>query len=348
MRFGVFDQNDWRGGSVAEQYAMRLELISLYEELGFYCYHMSEHHGTPLSTAPSPSVFLAAVSQRTKNLNFGPLVYLLPVYNPLRLTEEICMLDNLSNGRFQFGVGRGASPHEIGYLGVAADDMQPMYAEALDIILSGLAKGVVNHRGRFWNYDNVELSLQPVQRPHPPLWVAMGGAPDSAVWPAHHGAHIVVGAPAVKARAVFERYIAERKAVSGHVTTDPFMGLNRWIVVMDSDEEAIQIASRAWKLFYSYFIKLWLRHGGTPAIKLSENFEQMLASGTVIVGSPDTVRARLADQITTSGANFISGVFAFGDLSFSEVETSVRMFAEAVMPELTLIGRNAHASLLVA
>lgn len=97
MQFGVFDQNDWSGRPIVEQYEERLSLAALYEESGFYCYHMSEHHGTPLSTTPSPSVFLAALSQRTTRLRFGPLVFLLPGYNPLRLIEEIGMLDNLSH-----------------------------------------------------------------------------------------------------------------------------------------------------------------------------------------------------------------------------------------------------------
>jgi alkanesulfonate monooxygenase SsuD/methylene tetrahydromethanopterin reductase-like flavin-dependent oxidoreductase (luciferase family) len=111
MKFGIFDHMDRSGAPFGEQYESRLQLIEAYDRGGFYAYHVAEHHGTPLGYSPSPSVFLAAVAQRTKRLHFGPLVYLLPLYHPLRLIEEICMLDQMSGGRFELGVGRGVSPH---------------------------------------------------------------------------------------------------------------------------------------------------------------------------------------------------------------------------------------------
>ena len=107
MDFGIFDHVDRNASSLPEQYEQRMRLVELYDQLGFYGYHIAEHHSTPLGMAPSPSVYLASVIQRTRRLRIGPLVYLLPLYNPLRLLEEICMLDNLSGGRMQVGVGRG-------------------------------------------------------------------------------------------------------------------------------------------------------------------------------------------------------------------------------------------------
>ena len=118
MQFGVFDQNDLGTLPLADQYENRLRLIEFYDRSGFRTYHMSEHHSTPLSMTPSPSVFLAAVAQRTQRIRLGPLVYVLPMHHPLRLAEEICMLDHLSRGRFEWGVGRGASPHELEDFGV--------------------------------------------------------------------------------------------------------------------------------------------------------------------------------------------------------------------------------------
>ena len=107
LAFGVFDHLDASGAPLRDFYEDRLKLVELYDRLGFYCYHVAEHHSTPLGMAPSPSVFLSAVAQRTKRLNFGPLVYTLPLYHPIRLIEEICMLDQMSGGRFQFGTGQG-------------------------------------------------------------------------------------------------------------------------------------------------------------------------------------------------------------------------------------------------
>src|SRR6201995_2883954 len=162
MKFGVFDQNDRSGLPLAEQYENRLALAELYDRLRFHFFHMSEHHGTPLSTTPSPSVWMAALSQRTRRLRLCPLVYLLPTYNPARLYEEICMLDHLSGGRFEFGIGRGASPHE------------------LDAREGGFPQGSVTTTGEFWSLNAYAVEMKPLQHPRPPMWYAVG-SPDSVV-----------------------------------------------------------------------------------------------------------------------------------------------------------------------
>src|SRR5919199_4319743 len=93
VRFSLFDHLDESGRGQGETYRERLKMIEVAEEAGFYCYHLAEHHGTELSTVPSPALFLAAVAQRTHRLRLGPLGYVVPTYNPLRLLEEISMLD---------------------------------------------------------------------------------------------------------------------------------------------------------------------------------------------------------------------------------------------------------------
>src|SRR5499427_11123681 len=115
MKFGVFDHLDRNDLALRDYYESRLRIAEAYDKHGFYAYHIAEHHSTPLGMAASPSVFLAAVAQRTQRLRFGPLVYALPLYHPLRMIEEICMLDQLSQGRFELGVGRGISPIETSF-----------------------------------------------------------------------------------------------------------------------------------------------------------------------------------------------------------------------------------------
>src|SRR3954469_5857723 len=129
LSFGVFDHLDSSGAPLREFYEDRLNLTELYDRLGFYCYQVAEHHSTPLGMAPSPSVFLSALAQRTKRINFGPLVYTLPLYHPIRLIEEICMLDQMSGGRFQFGVGKGISPIEVRYYGLDPEKLGSMFIE---------------------------------------------------------------------------------------------------------------------------------------------------------------------------------------------------------------------------
>src|SRR4029434_1346292 len=110
MEFGIFDYLDRNSLPLNEFYEARLKLIEAYERAGFYAYHVAEHHSTPIGLAPSPSVFLSAVAQRTSRLRFGPMVYAVPLHHPLRLIEEICMVDQLSGGRLEIGFGRGSSP----------------------------------------------------------------------------------------------------------------------------------------------------------------------------------------------------------------------------------------------
>ena len=117
MQFGVFDHLDRCDGSLADFYADRLAIVDAYDRAGFYAYHLAEHHSTPLGMAPSPSVFLSAVAQRTRRLRFGPLVWAMPLHHPLRLIEEICMLDQLSGGRLELGFGRGSVAVELEYYG---------------------------------------------------------------------------------------------------------------------------------------------------------------------------------------------------------------------------------------
>ena len=129
-------------------YEDRLKLIEAYDRAGIYGYHCAEHHSTPLGMAPSPSVYLAAIGQRTRRLRFGPLVYTLALYHPLRLAEEICMLDQMSRGRFLLGIGKGISPIEVGYYGVDYKNADKMFAESLAIIMQALTKKTRGFRGR--------------------------------------------------------------------------------------------------------------------------------------------------------------------------------------------------------
>src|SRR5919204_750759 len=113
VRFSMFDWLDESGRDQGETYAERLRMLELADRSGFYCYHLAEHHATELSTVPSPNLFLSAVAQRTRRLRLGPLSYVLPRYEPLRLLEEVCMLDQLSGGRGGLGVSPGPT-HEQG------------------------------------------------------------------------------------------------------------------------------------------------------------------------------------------------------------------------------------------
>jgi alkanesulfonate monooxygenase SsuD/methylene tetrahydromethanopterin reductase-like flavin-dependent oxidoreductase (luciferase family) len=334
MKFGVFDHMDDAGVPLGEQFEARLRLIEAYDRAGFHAYHLAEHHATPLGMAPAPSVFLAAVAQRTRRLRFGPLVYTLALHHPLRLAEEICMLDHLSGGRLEVGIGRGISAFELGYFGVDAAQAHGIYREALDVVLQALHGPSVTFAGAHFRFTDVPIEMAPVQRPHPPLWYGVS-RPDGLEWPVAHGVNIVTNTPAERARPITERYRALWRAAGKPDAALPLLGMNRHIVIADSDEAALAAAKRAYARWYASFMKLWIKHGATPPnAPYPATFEALQAMGLGVVGAPDTVRAVLARQVAESGISYLCCRFAFGDLRLDESMRSLDLFVRAVMPAL--------------
>ena len=141
MDLGIFDHLDRRDMPVADFYEHRLRLLEKYDAAGVYSYHLAEHHATPLGLAPMPGIFLAAATQRTRRIRLGPCVYCLPLYNPLWQIEEVCMLDHLSRGRFDFGVGRGIVPYEMAFFDLHHLETEDIYRETLEIVPRYLITG---------------------------------------------------------------------------------------------------------------------------------------------------------------------------------------------------------------
>lgn len=334
MKFGIFDHLDRRDVPLHQYYADRLQLVSLYDRLGFYAYHVAEHHATPLGMAPSPSVFLSSVAQRTQRLRFGPLVYTLPLYHPLRVAEEICMLDHLSSGRLQVGVGRGISPIEVGYYGVDPVKSQSMYIESYAVVMKALTHAVLDHHGEHYSFREVPIELRPLQQPHPPIWYGVGNA-DGADWCVAHRVNAVVNGPIPRVREITDRMRVKWQN-AGHAESDlPLMGTSRHIVVADSDAAAQAIATRAYARWYASFMYLWQRHGSVPQFTpFPEHFRDAQKMGLAIAGSPATVRELLGVQIEQTGVNYLLSRFAFGDLSLPESTLSAQLFAQEVVPAL--------------
>jgi alkanesulfonate monooxygenase SsuD/methylene tetrahydromethanopterin reductase-like flavin-dependent oxidoreductase (luciferase family) len=332
MEFGVFDQNDQGIYPLGEQYEKRLKLMEFYDQAGFRTYHMSEHHSTPLSMTPSPSVFLAAAAQRTKRLRLGPLVYVLPAHHPLRLAEEICMLDHLSGGRLDVGVGRGASPHELEHFGADPDQAPAMYVEAYNVIKQSLTQPEVNFKGKYFTFENVPIEMKSAQLPHPPFWYAVP-TPEGAVWPAQNGINIVCGGPVAKVREIAERYHAEWVAAGNAPDDIPLIGINRFVVAADTDQQAWELGRRAWPVFYRNFMTLWKKHGTQPRYaRVPEDFDSAVQNRAAIVGSPATIRDAVRGMADEAGVSYFIAQFSFGDLSHEEVLHSASIFAREVLP----------------
>jgi alkanesulfonate monooxygenase SsuD/methylene tetrahydromethanopterin reductase-like flavin-dependent oxidoreductase (luciferase family) len=333
MEFGIFDHLDRGPTPLNDFYRERLDLIDVYDRAGFYAYHLAEHHATPLGMAPSPSVFLAAVAARTRRLRFGPLVYALPLHHPLRLIEEICMLDQMSGGRLEIGFGRGASPIETALYGQKPAEAERIYAEALEVVLRGLTQPALDFHGEFFSYDGVPMELAPLQKPHPPVWYGVH-SDDSAERAARRGLNIVSLDSAQKTRGFTERYRKVWRERRGESPAAPKLGIGRFIVVGGSDREALAVARRAYLVWHRSFNHLFRLRGGAPIHQRPPVFDDLPEAGQGIAGGPETVRAYLQSQLAESGANYLVGQFAFGDLSLEEALHSVKMFTRQVMPLL--------------
>ena len=329
MKFGVFDHLDRNDLPLQAFYAERLKIVEAYDRHGFHAYHTAEHHATPLGLAASPSVFLAAVAQRTQKLRFGPLVYTLPLHHPLRLVEEICMLDQLSKGRFELGVGRGISPIETAYYGVDPAHRQKIYLETLQILRQALTSRTLTFHGEFYDYADIPMELEPFQKPHPPFWSGVG-TPDGGESAGRIGFNMVANAPTAQVRAITDRY---RAAFAG--THSPLLGLARFVIMGETDDEALAIARRAYPLWHKHFHHLFQLHGTSPAGgDRPPQFDQIKDGGRGIAGSPATVTRMIRSQMEEAGTNYFVGQFAFGDLTSTEVLRTIDLFAREVMPAL--------------
>jgi alkanesulfonate monooxygenase SsuD/methylene tetrahydromethanopterin reductase-like flavin-dependent oxidoreductase (luciferase family) len=332
MLYGVFDHLDRGALPLDEFYNNRLALIEAYERAGFYAYHLAEHHGTPIGMAPSPNVFLAAVAQRTRVLRFGPLVYALPLHHPLRLIEEICMLDQLSGGRLEIGFGRGASAIENSFFGRKPAEAERVYTEALEIVLRGLAERKVNFKGEFFSFDNVPLALEPMQSPHPPVWYGVHSV-ESAERAARRGLNIVSLDSARETRDFAAAYRRTWRELDREGAL-PKIGLSRFVVIAEDAGAALAAARRAYASWHRSFYYLYSTFGGAPKHPRPPTFDELMEAGEAVAGTPEQARAFFQKQMEESTVTYLIGQFAFGDLSLDESLRSVELFSRYVMPAI--------------
>jgi alkanesulfonate monooxygenase SsuD/methylene tetrahydromethanopterin reductase-like flavin-dependent oxidoreductase (luciferase family) len=344
MEVGLFDHIEFGERPMATLFDERLAFIQAADAAGFYCLHLAEHHATPLNMVPVPGVFLGAVARLTKQIRLGPLVYLLPLYSPLRMIEEICMLDHLSHGRLEVGVGRGVSPFELKYHKVEHDQSREIFIDAFKCVSAGLTADELTYSGPHYSYDRVPIALRPLQQPHPPFWYGSSGAEGSA-WAGEHGLHFVTLGPNDFAKAnidTFKDAFAKRGRAaqpkpefSGGVA----IGVQRHIFVDETDEKAERWAKPAMELHLNHLNWLRNKHGVTAtAVRMrnvrGNSYEECVAEGTVIAGSPSKVRAEIERQMAQIGANYLLTYMFLGAMSLAEATRSLALFKAEVMPAI--------------
>jgi len=344
MHFGMFDWLDEnRNLTLAEMYDQRLAMAELADELGFWCYHVAEHHGTPLCMWPSPNLMLSAMAQRTSRLRLGPLVQLITLYHPVRVIEEICMLDNLSHGRLELGFGRGTSASEVAMFNVDHAESRDIYREAQDIILAGLTQDVVDYEGHYFNVRNLSVPMRPFQKPYPPLWYPTSN-PDSVPWVGAQGFNTLFSFtfPSIEQsaeqiaiyRANLETHQHDAGRLNGHVAS-PKWGFNRHIYIADTDAQALEEARVPHAEFtHNYTTRPNLPTGGKDRDRVRPDFDAAVQQGMIFVGSPDTVRQQVQRYVDVLGVNYVVGVFGFGNMTTEQILHSMRLFGEEVMPHI--------------
>ncbi|GIX47550.1 MAG: hypothetical protein KatS3mg131_1761 [Candidatus Tectimicrobiota bacterium] len=190
MRFGIVLSVPWMPGSDPSQcFAEGLEEAELAEDLGFDSVWVTEHHFSLHGLCSGITPFLAALAMRTRRLRIGAAVFVLPLWNPVRLAEDVAVLDHLSGGRIEFGVGTGYRLDEFRGFNVSPDLSREMGREALETILRlWTADGPVTWEGKYYRVNDVAVHPPPRQQPHPPVWFAANSAPTIA-YVAEHGFH---------------------------------------------------------------------------------------------------------------------------------------------------------------
>lgn len=348
MKIGLFDHLERvEDRTLATQFDERLAFIAAADEAGFYCLHVAEHHSSRLNMAPEPTVWLAAVARETKQIRMGPLVYLLTLYSPLRLAEEICMLDHLSKGRLELGVGRGVSPFELNFHKIDHDESREIFFDAYDCLKEALTNDEFSYDGKYFNYKDVPMTLRPLQQPYPPVWYGSSNT-IGATWAGEQGLHFAANGPtetALENITAYRTALATRGAPAHpkpEFSGGGAIGLLRHIYVAETDEEALRIAKPA--LEYHAASLNWLREraGGDnfakrAGIHRGADFGSWESMGMAIAGSPDTVRKKLEEQIETLGINYLIGYLFFGTMTLDDAMRSQRLFVSEIMPHLEKI-----------
>ena len=349
IAFGVFDHIERGGKDPHDLFEWRLRLLEQYDAAGFFCYHVAEHHGTPLGMAPSPGLFLAAAAQRTRRIHLGPLVYLLPLYNPLRLVGEICMLDHISGGRLEVGVGRGVSPFELAYYGVSFMDSREIFEEALAVVVKGLRNERLTHRGPHYRFDGVPMELRPKQSPNPPFWYGVS-SPESLHLAARYGMHMVGGGPLSVLKNLTAAYREEVGRVRGGEAdlnpqaASPRVGAIRHIYVTRDEGEIAQVAAPAYQVYYNNITKLWRDFRTLPDYGFTPDLEIARKADVAIVGSAGQVRDEVGRFFEQSGCNYLVLSFAWGGLNQDQSRRSLDLFVEKVMPDFAKSAPAASAA----
>jgi alkanesulfonate monooxygenase SsuD/methylene tetrahydromethanopterin reductase-like flavin-dependent oxidoreductase (luciferase family) len=333
VKFGIFDWVEASSRPAHEVYEHKLALAAAADAAGFHAFMVAEHQGTPLSMDGSPSLLLSAMFQRTRRLRAGALTFCLPWYDPFRFYNEVSMLDQMSGGRLELGVGRGVSPIESRIFGLkSAEESRERYRETLDVFFQACRTDILRFRD-----EDIQLQVKPLQKPYPPLWFPSSNR-DGIDFTARHGYHTAFLGRLADARPHFERYRevwAKHRNDPGrhnaHVA-EPFLAKTQHLVIAETDAEAEKLGLEAYWKWAGHLHHL-TRARGLPDVHKNDPYAED-SSHRLIAGSPRTVAEKLAEMVGHTSINYLLCIFSFGDLAPAHAMRSLALFAREVMPAL--------------
>jgi alkanesulfonate monooxygenase SsuD/methylene tetrahydromethanopterin reductase-like flavin-dependent oxidoreductase (luciferase family) len=343
-------------------YAEHLDAWEELDRLGYDGVGFNEHHCSPYGLMNSPNLLAAAAAQRTKKLKL--LIYgnLLPLHEPLRLAEELAMLDCMSGGRLISGFARGI-PREYQVHNVPLSQSRARFEEAFDIITGAWRDEVFSYEGRFWSYKDVALWPRPVQEPRPPIWMPIVGSKESIEFAARHNLPITPGlGRSLGLRDDIIRYYTRCLQAAGHRITPGHLSLGISAYVADTKAQAV----REMGPYHLYFNRTLFSHGNFTETERQRETGYASAQSTDYVspenrraaefaradfrnltmedvarqaeampwGTPDEVAARIIAAADGAGADTVQVSLNRGVLPHEMFIEQIRRFAREVLPAL--------------
>jgi alkanesulfonate monooxygenase SsuD/methylene tetrahydromethanopterin reductase-like flavin-dependent oxidoreductase (luciferase family) len=340
MDFGVFNllQHRDRSKSPHEIIAEALEHTQLAEELGFSRVWFAEHHFSNYSLCPSPMILCTQAAAITKKIRVGSAVLILPLHAPARVIAEIALVDALSGGRLDVGVGSGYQHYEFERLGTDISQNKIVFNELLDMIELGLRQPNFSYKGEYFEQLQTAINVRPVQTPRPPIWIA-GADPNSHRRCARDG-YIPFISGGLEGPDTIKRMREQVEQCYVDEGKDPAqipLGVLRFVCVSDDQSVLDQFIDGA---RFQKRIAMSLRHrretmvddymvdevpfpNEAPIEEIGRN---------IVTGNADAVAERLCHEIELYGPRHMSVYFAVGDLPNAAVIKSMELFATKVVP----------------
>jgi alkanesulfonate monooxygenase SsuD/methylene tetrahydromethanopterin reductase-like flavin-dependent oxidoreductase (luciferase family) len=338
--------------TAAERYEQLWRELAICDELGFDFGFTVEHHFNPNeSWMPSPSIYCTGAAARTRTMRHGPMGYIVPLYDPLRIAEDAAVLDNVLHGRLELGLVSGIVPDFFGPYRADFKNRRALTQEALTFVKQALSsQGPFSFDGPFHQYQNVTLSVQPQQNPHPPIWMQSRDVDTLAIL-AKEGVHTgyLFLVPRQEVAPRYREYLTLWNR-AGH-KEKPNIGYWVLVYVDETDEKA---AARARGYFTHCFTRVFgtRADGGIGYLRLAENFarrgdpggaeiaknaanlDYLLERNLAFVGSPKTVTERIKAAATEGLFNTVLAEFNIGDIAEEDLQRSIRLFGTEVLPAL--------------